>query len=304
MRIVIAGGSGFLGQALTQALARQGHELVILTRRLNTSPAATLATWATWTPDGEVGPWAQALEGADVVINLAGDSIAEGRWTPAKKTRVLESRVRATKSLVRAAARASAPPRVFVSGSAVGYYGPLGDEVVTEANRAGSDFLAQVCTAWEQEAAAAERASTRVVILRTGLVLDTHGGALPRMLLPFRLGVGGRLGAGRQYWPWIHVHDWVALVAFVLTTASATGPFNLTAPTPVTNAEFTAALGRALKRPAVMPAPAFALRLALGEMADALLLSGQRAVPAKAERLGFSFRYPTLDTALASLLGR
>lgn len=305
MDIVIAGGSGFLGRALSEALSRDGHTLTVLSR---TSPPVPRPTgspqWLTWTPNGEVGAWADAIERADAVVNLAGDSIAEGRWTAAKKARVLESRVRATRSLAKAIAHASNRPRVFVSGSAVGYYGPLGDEIVTEEHRVGSDFLAQVCAAWEAEAASADSARTRVVCLRTGLVLDARAGALPRMQLPFRFGAGGPLGSGRQYWPWIHLHDWVALVRFVIGTPAATGPLNLTAPNPVTNAAFTKALGRAMRRPAFMPAPAFALRLVLGEMADALLLSGQRAVPAKAERLGFVFAYRHVGDALQSLLER
>ena len=174
----------------------------------------------------------------------------------------------------------------------------IGDEIVTEDHPAGSDFLAQVCTEWEAEARRAATPRTRVALIRTGLVLDKHEGALPRMLLPFRFGAGGPLGSGRQYWPWIHRNDWVDLVRFVINTASASGPINATAPAPVTNAEFTKALGRALHRPAFMPAPAFALRLALGEMADALLLSGQRAIPARAEKLGYAFAFRQVDDAL------
>lgn len=308
MHIVIAGGSGFLGRALTQSLVRDGHTVTLLSRgsasppaHPNTSGSAAISV-AVWAPDGRIGAWAGAIEGADAVVNLAGDSIADGRWTSSKKARVLESRVLATRSLARAIGGASQPPRVFVSGSAVGFYGPLGDEVVTEDHRAGSDFLASVCAAWEHEASAADSARTRVASLRTGLVLDATGGALPRILLPFRLGAGGRLGSGRQYWPWIHVRDWVALTRFVIDTPGATGAWNLTAPRPVTNAEFTRALGRALRRPAFMPAPAFALRLALGEMADALLLSGQRAVPSKAERSGFTFAFGDVNDALQALL--
>jgi uncharacterized protein (TIGR01777 family) len=304
VRIVVAGGSGFLGHALTDALTREGHALTILSRGPSSTPLSRpVPQRTTWTPNGEVGTWAESLEGADAVVNLAGESIAEGRWTSAKKARVLESRVLATRSLARAMTHVSNKPRVFVSGSAVGYYGPRGDEIVTEEHRRGSDFLAQVCAAWEEEAAAADSMTTRVACIRTGLVLGAHGGALPRMQLPFRFGAGGRVGSGRQYWPWIHLDDWVALVRFIIETPVATGPINLTAPSPVTNAEFTKALGRAMRRPAFVPAPAFALRLALGEMADALLLSGQRAVPAVAERLGFRFAHRDIDEALQSLVG-
>jgi uncharacterized protein (TIGR01777 family) len=191
---------------------------------------------------------------------------------------------------------------VFVSGSAVGYYGPRGGEVVTEEAPAGSDFLADVCVRWEEEASRAAN-RTRVVFVRTGLVLERDGGALAQMLPPFKLGVGGPLGSGRQFWPWIHRADWVALVRWAIDDASVEGAMNATAPTPETNADFTRALGRALRRPAFLPAPAFALRLMLGEMADALLLSGQRAVPSRAERGGFTFCYPRLGDALDALFG-
>jgi uncharacterized protein (TIGR01777 family) len=233
-------------------------------------------------------------------VNLAGESIAGSRWSNARKQHILDSRVQATRTLADAIAGASRPPPVFVSGSAVGYYGPRGDEVVTETQPPGSDFLARVCTAWEAEATRAASV-TRVVCMRTGLVIENGGGALPRMVLPFKFGIGGPLGSGRQYMPWIHRDDWVALVRWTMATAAADGPINATAPNPVTNTEFSRALGRALHRPAFMPAPGFALRLALGEMADALLLSGQRVVPAKAEQLGFRFRFTHLDDALRAI---
>ena len=199
---------------------------------------------------------------------------------------------------IRGAAR---PPVAFISGSAVGYYGPLGDEVVREDHAAGSDFLARVCEQWESEAIQGAGGVTRVACIRTGLVLEKDGGALPRMLPPFNLGVGGPLGSGRQYWPWIHRDDWVALVRWAIIATAVSGPVNATAPNPVTNAAFASALGRAMHRPAFMPAPAFALRLLLGEMADALLLSGQRALPAKAQRLGFTFRFANVEDALAAI---
>jgi len=296
MRIVIAGGTGFLGRALDQALTRDSHEIVLLTRGAGDGRRAVR-----WRPNGQSGEWARALDGAAAVINLAGDSIAEGRWTAAKKQRILDSRVLATRSLVTAIIEAPSPPATFISGSAVGYYGPHGDEIVTEDQAAGSDFLAGVCVRWEEEATRAE-SRTRVARIRTGLVLSKDGGALPPLLMPFRFGVGGPLGSGRQYWPWIHLKDWVDLVRFVIATPAASGAVNATGPNPVTNTEFTKVLGRAMHRPAFMPAPGFALRLALGEMADALILSGQRAVPAKAERLGFAFSYPRLDQALPAVL--
>lgn len=304
MRIVIAGGSGFLGQSLVAALARDGHDLTILTRRQVLEPAGRHSgvRLVTWNPSVAEATWADTVHGADVVINLAGDSIAEGRWTAAKKQRILQSRLDATRSLVAAISGAASPPGLFLSGSAVGFYGPRGGETVTESDEAGRDFLASVCVQWEQDAVRAASSRTRVICLRTGLVLDTKGGALPKMLWPFRLGVGGPLGSGRQYMPWIHRRDWVDLVTFLLSESSATGAVNATAPAPVTNAVFTRTLGRVLHRPAILPAPAFALRLVLGEMADALLLTGQRVVPAAAQRLGFRFTHTELESALGELL--
>jgi uncharacterized protein (TIGR01777 family) len=301
MKIVIAGGTGFLGRPLAERLSSDGHDVVILTR--GSGPSATSARMVAWTPDGNAGAWATEIDGAHAVVNLAGASIAGKRWSAAHKQRILDSRVLATRSLAEAIARASRPPSVLVSGSAVGYYGPCEDEVVTEATPPGNDFLAGVCTQWEAEASRAANPRTRVVSVRTGIVLERDGGALPEMLPPFKFGVGGPVGSGRQYWPWIHRTDWIGLVQWSIQTERVTGGLNATAPHPVTNAEFASALGRALHRPAFMPAPAFALRLMLGEMADALLLSGQRAVPAKAEALGFRFKYSRIDEALAAVFG-
>jgi uncharacterized protein (TIGR01777 family) len=303
MKIVIAGGSGFLGRALTAALRGGGHDVVVLTRA-GRAPSAGAARAVAWSPDGAAGPWSSEISGADAVINLAGESIAGRRWSAAHKTLIQESRVSATRSLVAAMRTAAAPPAVFVSGSAVGYYGPRGDEPVTEADPAGSDFLARVCVQWEEEALRAGGAQTRVVLIRTGLVLARGGGALPEMLPPFRFGAGGPVGSGRQYWPWIHRDDWVGLVLWAAAHHAVSGAVNATAPNPVTNREFAASLGRALHRPSFMPAPGFALRLLLGEMADALLLSGQRAVPAVAQRLGFTFTFANVDAALNDIFPR
>jgi uncharacterized protein len=301
MRIVIAGGSGFLGRPLSAALARDGHEIVVLTRGGGAARGHAQLRSVAWTPDGETGPWSADIDGAGAVVNLAGESIAGRRWSDAQKQRILDSRVKATRSLVAAVRAAATPPPVLVSGSAVGYYGPLGAEIATEDTPPGSDFLAHVCVQWEAEAMRAASTRTRVVCIRTGIVLEQDGGALPQMLPPFKFGAGGPVGSGRQYWPWIHRDDWIALVRWAIQTRDAADALNATAPNPVTNAEFARALGRAMHRPAFMPAPAFALRLMLGEMADALLLSGQRAVPARAERLGFGFRYPRLDEALGAI---
>ncbi len=301
MKIVIAGGTGFLGRPLCAALVGDGHEVAVLTRNGQTrTPGGTRAV--AWELDRALSPWAAELDGAGAVINLAGEPIAGHRWSAAQKRRIEDSRVTATRRLATAITEAAAPPPVFISGSAVGFYGACGSEVVTEDTGAGHDFLAGVCRRWEGQAVAASSARTRVVCLRTGLVLAPDGGALPSMLPPFKLGLGGRLGSGRQYWPWIHRTDWVNLVRFLIEAPDAVGAVNATAPTPVTNAEFTAELGRALGRPTYIPVPRLALRILLGEMADALLLSGQRATPVKAQHLGFSFTYPRLSLALDAAL--
>jgi uncharacterized protein (TIGR01777 family) len=302
--IVIAGGTGFLGLPLADLLARSGsgstQPVVVLTRRIPPPAATSASRFVTWTPDGSTGPWKAEIEAAEAVINLSGEPIAGRRWSAAQKRRILESRVLATRSLVHAILEARRPPAVLINQSGVGYYGLLGAEVVDEDHGPGNDFLAQVCVAWEAEAAGATN-GTRVVVLRTGLVLERDGGALPRMLLPFRLGAGGPVGSGRQYWPWIHRLDWIDLVRFLIQSPSCSGPFNASAPNPVTNKEFARALGKTLHRPAVVPAPGFALKMALGEMADALLLGGQRAVPARATAAGFKFRFNQLDQALAAI---
>ena len=208
MRIVIAGGTGFLGRPLAATLARDGHEIVLLSRS-QAAPTGHASRTVPWTPNGESGPWADELDGADALVNLTGESIAGKRWTAAHKQRILDSRVHATRSLAAAIRAAAAPPPVFVSGSAVGYYGPLGAETATEERPAGSDFLAGVCVRWEQEAMRAVSDRTRVACIRTGIVLERDGGALPQMLPPFWFGAGGPVGSGRQYWPWIHRHDWI-----------------------------------------------------------------------------------------------
>jgi uncharacterized protein (TIGR01777 family) len=323
MAIVVAGGTGFLGSALVEAFAADGRDVIVLTRKASSGqrsgearqsthagpirgastaqPRASVPRLEPWTPDGTAGAWASTIDNAEAVVNLAGEPIAGRRWSAAHKQRILDSRVQATRSLAAAIGKAATPPPVFVSGSAVGYYGPLGDEIAAEGHWPGSDFLAQVCVQWEAEAAGAASPRTRVVYLRTGLVLERDGGALPKMLPPFKLGAGGPIGSGRQYWPWIHRQDWIDLVRFAVQTPAISGPLNLTAPSPVTNADFARALGRALHRPSFLPTPGVMLKVLLGEMAEALLLSGQRAVPAKAENAGYRFAFKDLDTALASI---
>ncbi len=302
MHIVIAGGSGFLGTALTHALTRDSHDVTILTRRPPSAlPAQPKVRYASWDPNGRSGPWATVVNGADAVVNLAGESIGEKRWSSAQKTLLRESRLGATKSLTTAIQEAARVPSVLLSGSAVGYYGDRGDETITEASPPGNDFLAGLAKEWE--AAARDVANiTRLALIRTGIVLDRKGGALPRMLTPFQMFAGGPIGSGRQYMPWIHKDDWVRMVTWAMTHDGARGALNATSPGPVTNAEFSKALGRALHRPSLLPAPPFALRILLGEMADALILSGQRALPVRATDLGFSFRYSNIDEALANVL--
>jgi len=296
MRIVISGSTGFLGRPLGRALQSDGYTVIGLTRA-----AASEKELVTWEPDGTAGEWARHLDGAAGVINLSGASIAGGRWTRARKARIRDSRVLATRSIVAAIRRASRPPRFLLNASGIGYYGSRGDAILTEESGPGSDFLASVCDEWEAEALQAEDAGARVALLRSGVVFDREGGALEQMARPFKWLVGGRLGSGRQYLSWIHRQDWISCVRFLAREEEAQGAFNVTAPTPATNAEFTDVLALALHRPAVVPTPAFALRAALGEMADGLLLTSQRAVPARALSLGFAFAYPTLTEALGEV---
>ena len=306
MRTVIAGGSGFLGQALAQSLADAGHRIQILTRRppeSSTTQTGPPLEYIGWSPDGTAnGAWAAACAGADLIVNLAGESIGARRWTQARKAQLRGSRLLATRSLVRFIADAEQPPAALVSASAIGVYGDRGDEVLAEDAGPGEDFLAKLAVAWEHDALAAESVKTRVVMLRTGIVLDPREGALPKMLTPFRLFGGGPFGSGRQFMSWIHRDDWVALARWAIETPGVRGPINLVAPHPVANAEFARALGRALNRPAIVPAPGFALRIILGEMAGPLLLNSQRVVPARALAAGFRFAHPALDEALADLL--
>jgi uncharacterized protein (TIGR01777 family) len=300
MKVVLAGASGFLGKPLVRSLSADGHDVVLLTRSQKRAGQGVRAV--TWQPDGTAGKWAEAVDGADAVVNLAGESIAEGRWTPARKAALTESRLLSTRSLIAAINLAKARPPLLLSGSAVGYYGPRGDEPVTETESASDDFLGRLALEWEHSAQAAESGGTRVVLVRTGLALERDGGALKAMLLPFQLCVGGPLGSGTQYWPWIHRADWIALMRFLLVHPNVQGPVNATAPVPVTNEEFSRTLARVLGRPCLFRAPASVLRLAMGEMADALLLSGQRVVPTRARELGFRFTYETLEPALRAIL--
>ncbi|MGH9237056.1 MAG: TIGR01777 family oxidoreductase [Vicinamibacterales bacterium] len=296
MRIVIAGGSGFLGRTLAHAWRNENHQVKVLTRR----PGALAADDVRWNP-GSGGAWTGVLERTDAVVNLAGEGIADRSWTVERKAAILSSRITATRALSEAIRACAHPPRIFVSASGIGFYGTPGDQLLTEESAPGSDFLATVCQSWERETSAAVGVA-RIVLLRTGVVLSRDGGALPRMALPFEFFAGGRLGSGRQYVSWVHLKDWAEMVRWALNSNHVSGPLNVTSPNPVTNAEFTAALAAAMHRPALFAVPAFVLRGMLGrEMADALLLQGQRALPRKAETLGFRFRYPTVDAALNAI---
>jgi uncharacterized protein len=309
MRIVIAGGSGFLGSPLAEMYAEDGYDVRVLTRSLASGetrhdPGTGVPgiTRVGWTADGASGPWADALEGADGLINLSGESLASKRWSPAAKTRFRDSRILATRSLAAAIRAAATPPAVFISGSAVGYYGPSDHRPLTESDPPGTDYLAQLCADWEKEARQAERPGTRVVLLRTGIVFERSGGALPEMMRPFRFFAGGPLGSGRQYVSWIHRLDWIEIVRWIVQTPVVSGPVNATAPHPVTNRHLSRALGRAMHRPSFMPAPAFALKIVVGEFADSIL-TGQRVLPARAQKDGYHFRYPEIEQAFRGIFG-
>lgn len=310
MRIVIAGGTGFLGGPLAEVYAEEGHDVRVLTRSLSDGEARhdpgtgkPGITRVGWHPNGDAGLGAKVVDGADAVVNLAGEPIGDARWTPQRKAKLRDSRILATRSLAAAINAATQPPQVMVSASGAGYYGPAGAEPKTEDAPAGTDFMAKLAEEWEAEARQAERAGTRVVRLRTGVVLEKVGGALPRMLTPFRFFVGGPLGSGRQYISWIHRLDVIEMIRWIIETPGVSGPINATAPHPVTNREFAKALGRAIRRPSLLPAPAFALRLIVGEMADPLLLTGQRVIPTVAQSHGYHFRYPEIDIALRGIFG-
>ncbi len=296
MKFAIAGGTGFIGSALCGRLEELGHSIVLISSR----PAPVLMPpnkeWVTWKP-GQPGPWEQAVDGVDAVINLAGEPIPAKRWTGAQKEKIRSSRVNTTKALVTAIGKAKKKPNLLINSSAIGYYGPRGDENVVEDTKPGSDFVSRVCIEWEEEAQKAESFGVRVVCLRTGIVLGKGGGALAKMVLPFKLFVGGPLGTGKQWVSWIQLEDEVGLIVHLLQTEDALGPVNATAPGPVTMKELCQALGKALHRPSWAPVPTFALRLLVGEMAD-VLVTGQRVLPAKAQQMGYTFKYPDLTEAL------
>ena len=298
MKIVIAGGTGFIGSALCTRLLDKGHSIIMLTRSPSHGSDSPNQKWIGWDPHSP-GAWEKVIEGSDGVINLAGEPIAAKRWTATQKEKIRSSRIGTTRALVTSIAKAREKPKWLINGSAVGYYGPCGDEVVTEGAGVGDDFLARTCREWEEEAIKAESHGVRVIRLRTGIVLGQGGGALAKMVPPFKFFIGGPLGTGRQWLPWIQLEDEVGLILFLMENSSAHGACNATAPNPVTMREFCRTLGKVLHRPSWAPVPAFALRLLLGEMAD-MLLTGQRAVPAEAQKLGYNFRCLSLYEALAA----
>lgn len=295
MRVAATGSRGMIGSALVAALERSSHEVVRVVR------GAVRDDEIGWEPvRGEIEH--EKFNGVDAVVHLAGESIAEGRWTKAKKERIWGSRVEGTRTICEALAHLEHKPQVLVSASAIGYYGDRGDEECTEKSPAGAGFLPELCTAWEDATLPAVEAGIRVVNLRIGVVLSTQGGALSKMLLPFKLGLGGVVGSGKQYWSWIALDDVVQAIIHCLKTETVRGPVNGVAPNAVTNREFTKTLGRVLGRPTLFPMPAFAARLALGEMADALLLCSAHVAPDSLQKSGFRFRYEELEHALTALL--
>jgi len=300
MRVAVSGSTGLVGSEVVTVLSAGGHEVVRLVRR---TPAPGEKA-VRWDPEkGEVS--AAGLEGFDAVLHLAGENIASGRWTAARKAAIRDSRVRGTRFLCDALAGLARPPKTFVCASAVGYYGDRGEELLTEESSPGAGFLAEVCREWEAALAPAARKGIRVVALRIGMVLSAKGGALARMLPLFRAGLGGAIGGGRQYISWVALDELPGIVLHALQCGDLSGPVNAVAPRPVTNREFTEALGRVLSRPTLLPVPAFALRLAVGgEMANALLLASARVVPKRLLDTGFAFRSPELETTLRRLLGR
>ncbi|PIQ29226.1 TIGR01777 family protein [bacterium (Candidatus Blackallbacteria) CG17_big_fil_post_rev_8_21_14_2_50_48_46] len=297
MKILVSGASGLIGSALIPNLTAGGHEVLRLVRRRSENPSTVY-----WNPvKGEIDQ--EALEGLDAVIHLAGESIADGRWSEAKKQSILKSRVEGTLLVAEALARLKKPPECMISASAIGYYGDRGEEELCEDSPPGDDFLAEVCQKWEDSCEPARQAGIRVVNPRIGIVLSCKGGALEKMLMPFQLGLGGVLGNGHQYLSWVAIDDVLAAFLHILATPSIQGPINLVAPEPLTNSEFTRTLGKILLRPTILPVPAFSLRALMGEMADSLLLSSAFVSSEALMNTGFRFQYPDIVSALRHVLG-
>lgn len=296
MKLLISGSQGLVGTALVKSLEAEGHEIFRLVRHAPGSDAEV-----EWSPDRYSIALAR-LEGFDAVVHLAGESIASGRWDEERKRKIRESRVKGTKLLSDALANLTRPPKTLISASAIGYYGNRGDELLAETSAPGDDFLSGVCVEWENATAHAAEKGIRVVNTRFGIILDSQGGALAKMLTPFRMGVGGRVGSGKQWMSWIALDDVVGAIEHVLATETVKGPVNFVAPNPVRNEEFTKTLGRVLSRPTIFPIPAFGVRLMFGEMADALLLSSQRVEPRRLNEAGYQFSYTVLEAALRHVL--
>jgi uncharacterized protein (TIGR01777 family) len=302
MKILVTGSTGLVGTALTQSLKSTEHTVCRLIRPGTAAESVSSSEGFDVSWDPETGHLGGAAVGADAAVNLAGAPIAEGRWSAQRKMMIRASRVSTTRSLVAALAKMAIRPRVLVSASAIGYYGNRGDELLNEGSSPGADFLSEIARDWEAEAQKAESLGIRVVCVRFGIILSKNGGALPKMVKPFKLGVGGKIGSGQQWMSWISLVDVVGILRLALEDGTVRGPINVVAPQPVRNADFTQALAKALHRPALFPVPAFALRLALGEMADALLLTSQRVQSAQLEKAGYRFLYPNLPDALAAVL--
>jgi uncharacterized protein (TIGR01777 family) len=300
MRVIITGGTGLIGRALSKSLAADGHEVIVLTRspksQSQATPGIQEVRWDAETASG----WGHLAEGADAIVNLAGEGIADSRWSEERKKRIYTSRVNAGKAVMEAISAATNKPRALIQASAVGYYGPRKAELLPENAAPGSDFLAQVCFDWEASTAAAEQQGVRRCVARTGIVLSNEGGAWPRIVLPFKLFAGGQIGSGKQYWPWIHIDDEVGAIRFLIENQEAKGIFNLSAPEPLSNKEFAAKLGNVMNRPALFPVPSIALKTLFGEMST-VLLDGQRAVPTHLQALGYNFKFPTAEAAFKDL---
>ncbi len=302
MHILVSGSSGLIGSAFLRFLREQGHSATLLRRPETRLHPEQKFGYMGWDPDnGHLD--AEGIHRMDAVVHLAGENIAGGRWTASRKARIRDSRVKSTRLIAESIASRPQPPKVLVSASAIGFYGDRGDELLDEESPAGKGYLAEVCQAWEAATEPAQKGGIRVVQVRIGVVLDPNGGALGKMLLPFRLGLGGVIGSGRQYWSWVHVNDVVGAIWHAIATESLSGPLNAVAPTAATNQEFTKTLGGVLGRPTILPMPALAASLALGEMAKALLLASARVTPKRLTDTNYKFRYPDLEGALKNLLG-
>ena len=301
MRVIITGGKGLIGRALAGELVAAGHQVVILSRRAEQArrlpSSVEVVGWDARTAHG----WGHLADGAGGIVNLAGENIGQGRWTADRKRRIRESRLNAGQAVVEAVVGAAGRPQVVVQASGIGYYGPTGEEEITEEALRGGDLLGRLAVEWERSTQPVGRLGVRHVVIRTGVVLSAEGGALPRLMLPFRFFLGGPMGRGRQWGSWIHIVDEIRAIRSVLENEAASGPYNLAAPNPLTNGQFARVLGRVMGRPAWLPTPALPLRLLLGEM-SAVLLTGQRAVPRRLLEAGFSFRFPNLEGALQDLL--